>query len=138
MTELAAALARLHARAFHDPWPERAFAQLLAQPTTRLHAEPHGFILTRLMLDEAEILTLAVDPDRRRAGIGRALVETAAEDLASEGATRLFLEVAVDNAAARALYAATGFAEAGVRRGYYARAGGAVDALVLSRELKLP
>ncbi|MFC0634059.1 ribosomal protein S18-alanine N-acetyltransferase [Brevundimonas balnearis] len=138
MTELAVALARLHARAFADPWPEDAFAQLLAQPTTRVHAAPHGFILTRLTVDEAEILTLAVDPERRRAGIGRGLIDEAAAALAAEGATRLFLEVAVDNVAARALYAATGFAEAGVRRGYYARPGGAIDALVLSRELKLP
>ena len=52
---------------------------------------------------------------------------------AALGAERMFLEVAEGNAAARALYARTGFAGAGRRRGYYARADGSrEDALILA------
>jgi ribosomal-protein-alanine N-acetyltransferase len=133
--DLAAALAALHAMAFADPWPASAFAALLSLPETRLDAVADGFILTRLAADEAEVLTLAVCPLGRRRGVGRRLVDTAAAALAAEGATRLFLEVAEDNAAARALYAAAGFAEVGRRPGYYGRPSGAVDALVLARDL---
>ncbi|MNE73850.1 ribosomal-protein-alanine N-acetyltransferase [compost metagenome] len=85
------------------------------------------------MADEAEILTLAVRPSARRSGLGARLVEAAVVRAAALGAERMFLEVAGDNAAARALYARAGFHEAGRRRGYYARADGSrEDALVLS------
>src|SRR5690606_32388544 len=91
-----------------------------------------GFILMRVAADEAEILTLAVRPAARRAGLGGRLVGEGVLTATARGAGRVFLEVAEDNAAARALYARTGFAEAGRRRGYYARAdGGRRDALLL-------
>jgi [ribosomal protein S18]-alanine N-acetyltransferase len=68
--------------------------------------------------------------------MGRALVEHGAVEATRRGAARLFLEVAEDNTAARALYAQTGFVEAGRRVGYYARTDGSTaDALVLARDL---
>lgn len=136
MTADPAELAQLHAEAFDAPWPESAFADLLAQPGVVALSEPDGFILIRTVADEAEILTLAVRPLARRRGLARRMVESAAVLANREGASHLFLEVAEDNFAARALYAATGFQAVGGRAGYYARAGGArVDALVLSRPL---
>ncbi len=89
-----------------------------------------GFILVREAAGEAEILTLAVAPRARRQGLGRTLVDAA---IARLGSADLFLEVAADNIAAIALYQQNGFTQAGVRRGYYARPGGAVDALLLKR-----
>jgi GNAT superfamily N-acetyltransferase len=72
----------------------------------------------------------------RLLGLARSLVETIGAHAAAHGATRLFLEVAEDNAAARALYAAGGFVTVGRRRGYYARRlGPAVDALTMRRDL---
>lgn len=134
----AAALAALHATAFDRPWGEAEIAALLATPRVVALAEPGaGFVMVRAVADEAEILTLAVVPAARRRGLGRRLVEAAAAWAESAGAASLFLEVAEDNVAARALYAATGFAEAGRRPGYYARAGAAaVDALVLVRQIR--
>ncbi|MDP9097265.1 MAG: GNAT family N-acetyltransferase [Pseudomonadota bacterium] len=87
-----------------------------------------GFILARSVADEAEILTLAVDPAAQRGGIGRALLTHAVDAAASRGAGAMFLEVAETNEAARALYAACGFREVGRRQRYYA---GGIDALVL-------
>ena len=133
----AQALARLHAQAFKSAWEAPALADLLSQSgVLGLARDEAGFILCRVVADEAEILTLATVPEARRQGLGQALVEAVCEAVSAQGAVRLFLEVAEDNAAARALYAATGFVEAGRRRGYYARpVGPPIDALVLSRTL---
>lgn len=132
----AAALAELHASCFAAPWSESEFAALLGQPGVVALAEADGFILIRIAADEAEILTLAVQPAARRRGLGRRLVESGARAACAGGADRLFLEVAEDNAAARALYAAAGFVEAGRRRAYYPRPEGlAADALILARAL---
>lgn len=95
-----------------------------------------GFILLGHAADEAEILTFAVAPGLRRRGLGRALLDAGEVAAVSAGARRLFLEVAADNAPARALYAAAGFSEAGRRKGYYRQADGArADALVLAKPL---
>lgn len=135
-------LARLHAEAFvppDAPWSAAAFADLLCQAGVFAVERGDGFILMRVVADEAEILTLAVRPSARRRGLGGELVGEGAVAAAAQGATRLFLEVAEDNAAARALYARAGFAEAGRRRGYYAGIDGSRrDALVLSLNLAAP
>jgi ribosomal-protein-alanine N-acetyltransferase len=135
----APALAALHARAFDTPWSARALTGFMgdAGALTLIEGEPpQGFILIRVMAGEAEVLTLAVDPAERRAGVGRMLVEAAAAKAVSLGAASLFLEVAEDNIAALALYRAAGFAEIGRRREYYRRPGATtMDALVLKRAL---
>lgn len=132
MTE-ATELAALHATAFDAPWNAAELTQLLAGPGVFAVAEPDGFILIRVVTDEAEILTLAVRPEARSAGLGGRLVGQGAVRAAQAGARRLFLEVAETNLAARALYARAGFALIGRRRGYYE--GGRTDALVLGLDL---
>lgn len=130
--ELARALAALHAEAFDTPWSAQAFADLLDQAGVVLEGADDGFILIRAVADEAEILTLAVRPSARRQGLGGRLVEAGSRRAVDLGATRMFLEVAEDNAPARGLYEALGFEAAGRRPRYYPRAEGpAVDALLL-------
>ncbi len=137
----ASALAVLHATSFSKPWNETDFRILLDQPGVAAWMSgedlPHGFILARAAADEAEILTLAVAPTHRRAGIAAALVHTACEELRAAGVHRLFLEVASDNIPAVALYTAAGFAPCGERPGYYEAAGTALarDAVVMARDL---
>lgn len=131
-----AILARLHVRSFDAPWDEAAFEALLRQQGVVGIRHADGFVLFRAIVDEAEILTLAVNPDARRSGLGLRLVEAAAQFAARIRAVRLFLEVAEDNAAARALYAKAGFTTAGRRKAYYARSGApAVDAFILGLNL---
>ena len=132
-------LAALHASAFDAPWDAAAFADLLSQAGVRALAEPDGFILIRTVADEAEILTLVVAPDARRRGLGRSLVARGVLEARAAGAERVFLEVADDNPAALALYAAHGFRRVGARARYYARSDGSRrDALLLSLNLNEP
>jgi ribosomal-protein-alanine N-acetyltransferase len=132
-------LAQLHAQAFEAAWDAPTFLALLDQAGVFAMEATDGFILIRCVVDEAEILTLAVRPPARKAGLGAALVEAGALEAARRGAARLFLEVADDNAAGRALYVRSGFTEAGRRSGYYARTDGSrVGALVLARDLSHP
>ncbi|WGM32636.1 GNAT family N-acetyltransferase [Brevundimonas sp. NIBR11] len=131
---LAQGLAELHAESFHTPWSAVAFADLLGQAGVVLEGDNDGLILIRVVADEAEILTLAVRPSARRQGLGGRLVEAASRRAAELGANRMFLEVAEDNAPARALYGSLAFKTAGRRPRYYPRADGpAVDALILVR-----
>lgn len=132
-----ALLEAIHAQAFDGPttgraWSQADFAALVGQPGVFVLGDARGFILIRVVADEAEILTLAVRPEARRLGLGRSLIQAAAAMAAGLGASRLLLEVAQDNLAARALYDRTGFQAAGRRPRYYARAEGpAIDALIL-------
>jgi len=122
-----------------EPWSAEFVGTLMGQPGTfallavRGDSEPAGFVLARAVADDAEILTIGVLPGERGGGLGRRLVDEAAEGARRLGATALFLEVAEDNTAARALYAAAGFAPVGRRPGYYKRPDGRVAALVLRR-----
>ena len=128
-------MALLHSRAFagRERWGADAIALQLALPGAFGWIAPAGgMILARVTADEAEVLTLAVDPAVQQQGLGRALLEEAMATARQRGAGALFLEVASSNGPARALYAVLGFVTVGCRRGYYPDGG---DALVLRRPL---
>jgi ribosomal-protein-alanine N-acetyltransferase len=134
------ALAHLHAECFAEAWDADALATLLEMPGAfALLAQDEGneallgFVMIRGAGDEAEIITLGVDPGRRRRGLGRALLDAGLNESAARGAARLFLEVAADNSAALALYRAAGFTEVGKRPDYYHRPDGRMMALVMAR-----
>ena len=92
-----------------------------------------GWAGVRVVADEAEILTVGVVPEARRTGLGRRLLSGLLDAARQRGARQAYLEVRIDNDAARSLYRSEGFAEAGVRRGYYDS--GRVDAVVMHREV---
>lgn len=136
----APALAAVHARAFEHGWGAGEIAELIASPggfglKVTLDGAVPGFILARTIGGEAEILTLAVDPAQRRQGLGQALATAAMAAAEAAGAQAMFLEVAADNQAAIALYRAKGFTQVGLRPRYYPRENGAMDALVMRRDL---
>lgn len=83
---------------------------------------------------ESDIQTIAVAPELRGAGHGRAVMNELLDEAARRGASQVFLEVRADNPPARGLYASLGFAEIGVRPGYYQPEG--VDAVVMQLQLK--
>ena len=136
----AAALADIHALAFGDSWSPGEITAMIRGAgafgfVAREDEEIAGFILCRTIADEAEVLTLATKPARRRCGIARGLVDAASSHAARRGAAKLFLEVAEDNHGAIALYQTIGFEQVGSRVGYYSRPGGAIAALVMRCDL---
>lgn len=140
MTPDPARLAAIHAASFTTPrpWSTQEIASLLSDPATVLIEDAAGFALGRTVADEAELLTLAVTPDRRRRGIGAHLLGRFLIAARERGAARVFLEVAADNDAALALYRQHGFFETGRRRGYYRDSlADAVDAIVMCRNTTL-
>lgn len=127
-------MARIHARCFTRPAPWRAqdFAALLDDPKTFALTQGQAFAIGRVILDEAELLTIATPPEVRRQGLGRALLARFAATARCRGAVTAFLEVASDNIPAQALYKQGGWQPAGRRKNYY---GNRIDALLLTLTL---
>ncbi len=133
-------LAALHASAFARPWGTFELERLLADRAVLADGlflgrsdMPSGFVLSRMVLDEAEILTVAVAPEARGQGHSRPLLAHHLDELARHGVRVVHLEVEEENAPALALYRRLGFAQVGRREGYYAKPDGArVAALTMS------
>jgi [ribosomal protein S18]-alanine N-acetyltransferase len=133
----AAAIAAVHAASFQRGWGEDEFRRLLLDRNVICHRAVVGptlvgFILSRLVAGEAEILSVAIKPGWRGRGLSRPLLDLHLRRLAGLGASTVFLEVDEKNAPARRLYRKAGFYDVGRRQGYY---GGGASALVLRRDL---
>lgn len=131
-------LAATHARAFATTrgWSASEFGALLASPGTILVGTPTAFVLGRVTVDEAEILTLAADPAHQRQGLARVALAGFEAKASAAGARTIFLEVAEDNDAAKALYACAGYVRIGRRPRYYTTpTGNPIAALILQKLL---
>lgn len=137
--KMAEALSILHGSCFsEDPWDIPAIAGIMgiAGFFGRIaweDREPIGFVLALSLAEECEILSLGVLPERRREGIGSALLDSVCYEGWLRGAECIILEVAVDNSSALAFYFGRRFMQVGLRRNYYQQMGRRVDALVLRR-----
>jgi [ribosomal protein S18]-alanine N-acetyltransferase len=133
--------AALHAESFvplgERAWTRQDLAELVASPGViglllQVGGHDAGLALCRVAAGEAELLTIAVRPAHRRKGLARRLLAAVIDHVRNAGAQTLFLEVGVDNPAARRLYDAQGFCAVGERRAYYQRGQGlAVDGIVM-------
>lgn len=122
-----------------DAWPADAMRSELAGEHTYYlvavdDARPdvvvaYAGLLAPRGAGQGDIQTIAVDPARRGAGLGRALMHALIDEARRRGVAELFLEVRADNPVARSLYESLAFAQIGVRRGYYQPDG--VDAVVM-------
>ncbi|MFK5634630.1 ribosomal protein S18-alanine N-acetyltransferase [Ornithinimicrobium sp. LYQ103] len=146
-----AAMAELEARCFPaDAWTDATFWSELAQRPRRTYwvavdetdgSRLVGYAGLDLAGEVADVMTIAVDPARRGAGLGGQLVEVLHEEGARAGAGAMMLEVRADNEPARQLYSRRGYAVVHTRPGYYRLGPGgaaAVDALVMRKELVRP
>lgn len=140
-------LSELHGEAFRRGWSAAEFEALLVQEG--VHAliadhgrwwkrrQPAGFVLYRMAVDEAEILSIAVARACRRRGIARQLMDEALRDLYRERVRVLHLEVEDGNLAAMGLYQALDFRETNRRPGYYAQTSGSRrGALMMQLQLR--
>ncbi len=138
-------LAALQSASFAgECWTAGSWSTLLHQPgvAARLARPPTsnapvGMLLTRVIAEQAEVLTVGVVPASRRRGVAAALMADFLRVCRHDRVAEVALEVAADNAAATALYNALGFRPAGRRRRYYTtRDGAAVDAAVMVLDLR--
>jgi [ribosomal protein S18]-alanine N-acetyltransferase len=136
------AVAKLHAQSFYRGWPKEDIAAYIMDTDTPTlvacdkHRKIAGFAMLRLLGDDVELMTIAVDPKFRGKGVGTALMKACFEDLLMTPSKRMVLEVAADNPAAIKLYTRLGFTKLSERKGYYARPDGQpATALVMARDL---
>lgn len=112
-------LANLHKLCFpNKPWSADDFADLKKSGCDVMASE-HGFVVWRVVADEAEIITIGVHPDARRGGIADAMLTLVESDVKKRGGKKIFLEVAENNVPARTLYEHNGYVQVGVRPKYY-------------------
>jgi ribosomal-protein-alanine N-acetyltransferase len=134
-------LAELHGVSFHRGWGEGEFEHMLAEHNTLVHRlrlgrKIVGFAVSRMAADEAEILSIAIDPSCRGRGLSRDLLLTHLGHLAGHGVRTIFLEVEENNQPARRLYEWAGFTTVGRRERYYQEPGGQqLNALLMRRDL---
>ena len=131
-------VAALEAICFRDPWSERSVASELTNPLSHWLVAVEGemvlgYIGSQTVLDESDMMNVAVSPDHRRKGIAEALVIALADDLREKGSCKLTLEVRSSNASAISLYEKLDFKQIGLRKNYYRNP--KEDALILQKEL---
>ena len=94
-----------------------------------------GYVGSQTVMDETDMMNVAVHPDHRRKGIAEALVEALTEALKEKGSHCLTLEVRASNAPAIGLYEKLGFQQVGLRKNYYRNP--KEDALILRKEWQI-
>lgn len=121
------------------PWTEKTFASNQGERYLNYRLDVDGvmaaFAITQIILDEATLFNIAVDPAFQRRGLGRQLLEHLIAELAQREVLTLWLEVRASNRAAIALYEQLEFNEVSVRRNYYPSAEGREDALIMALTL---
>ena len=135
-----AQIAALEKICFSDPWSERSIASELDNKLAFWLVATEGetvagYIGSQTVMEESDMMNVAVHPDFRRQGIAEALVSGLVEHLKAMGSHCLTLEVRASNAPAIALYEKLGFAEIGRRKNYYRNP--REDALILRKEWEI-
>ena len=132
-----APIAALEQLCFNDPWSETSIASELDNPLSlwlvALEGETVvGYVGSQTVMGWTDMMNVAVHPDHRRKGIGRALVEELERLLQEQGNECLTLEVRASNTPAKTLYFDLGFNQVGLRKNYYRNP--KEDALILRKE----
>ena len=132
-----ASVAQLEKLCFSDPWSERSILSELTNPLSCWLVamdgdQLAGYVGSQTVLGEADMMNLAVAPEARRQGTGRALVLALVDALTEKGSHSLMLEVRVSNTPAQKLYESLGFSQVGRRPKYYVNP--REDALILRKE----
>ena len=135
-----AQVAALEKQCFSDPWSENSVASELENPLSLwLIAEEDGavcgYVGSQTVLDETDMMNIAVHPDCRRKGIAAALITELVSRLKARGSRVLRLEVRESNFSAITLHEALGFTQLGLRKNYYRNP--KENALILGKEWEI-
>lgn len=131
------AIAALETICFADPWDEKSIAYELTNKLSHWLVALEGdtvvgYVGSQTVIDETDMMNIAVHPDFRRKGIAEALVNALVSDLKELGSHCLTLEVRASNESAKALYKKLGFNHVGTRKNYYRHP--REDGLILRKE----
>lgn len=133
------AVADLTRRADPFGWTLRNFSDAHASGNTltvlTVNGVTSGIAAVMHVLDESELLEIAVQPAMQGRGYGKALLAQAIALARRNGAVRMFLEVRESNARARKMYTSFGFEETGRRKNYYPTENGREDAILMTAQL---
>ena len=133
--DLAQAFA-IECRSHAFPWSEKTFASNQGERFINLRLDADGkmvaFAITQVVLDEASLFNIAVDPDFQRRGYGRQLLQHLIDELIKRNVLTLWLEVRASNLPAIALYEQLGFNQVSRRPNYYPTASGREDAILMA------
>lgn len=117
-------VAAIEKATFSDAWSQEGFAESLAREDTVCLCAASGqrvlgYALLYTVLDEGELMNIAVDETCRGQGIGRKLLNAVLAQGASRGISHFYLEVRAGNLPAQKLYQSAGFAVDGIRPDFY-------------------
>ncbi|SFN91747.1 ribosomal-protein-alanine N-acetyltransferase [Candidatus Pantoea varia] len=133
--DLAQAFA-IECRSHAFPWSEKTFASNQGERFINLRLDVDGqmaaFAITQVVLDEASLFNIAVDPAFQRRGYGRQLLQHLIDELIKRDVLTLWLEVRASNLPAIALYEQLGFNQVSRRPNYYPTASGREDAILMA------
>lgn len=136
------AVQRIETASYRFPWSAGIFRDCLRAGywcrVIEIDSELIGYAVLSIAADEAHILNICVEPERRCLGIGARLLQHLLEVSQGQGARVVFLEVRPSNLAAVRLYHGRGFEQVGTRRGYYQAEQGREDAIVMRLALNPP
>ena len=117
-------------------WSESEYKNLLATDKIRFFYVENGFLVGRLIGQDAEILNVIIHPKYRRLGKARHLISKFENEAKNVGSSRCFLEVAESNSSANKLYHDLGYLKVGQRKNYYEFIDGRKDnASILAKEI---
>lgn len=133
-------VARLEQQCFADPWSEKSVGSELENPLSLWLVAVEGeqvvgYVGSQTVLDETDMMNIAVSQDFRRRGVARALIEALVEKLREKGSRCLTLEVRISNISALRLYEYMGFTQVGLRKNYYRNP--KEDACILRKEWEI-
>jgi len=133
--DLAQAFA-IECRSHAFPWSAKTFASNQGERFINLRLDVDGqmaaFAITQVVLDEASLFNIAVDPAFQRRGLGRQLLQHLIDELIKRDVLTLWLEVRASNLPAIALYEQLGFNQVSRRPNYYPTASGREDAILMA------
>lgn len=124
---------------FSDPWSSMAFHSELHNPLSLWLVALDddqclmGYIGSQTVLDESDIMNVAVSPQYRKQGVATALIDSLCNALKDKSVKKLSLEVRKSNVSAISLYQKLGFIQVGLRKNYYRNP--KEDALILQKEI---
>ena len=118
------AIMTIEQASFSDPWSRQGFMESMAQPfavmlTAKDAGEVIGYCCMYQLLDEGEIINVAIDPKRRGQGAGMAMLSELLSVGKASGVKRFLLDVRAGNEPAKRLYEKAGFVKLAVQKDFY-------------------